>query len=167
MKKIIIIFLFYGCPVFAQWPGYFYTFELKDSLGNIIDSTSKNYIMKTVPADDKDVILGIRICDDNKTWRFYEGGYGDLNKIQKLRIVKTVDEYDEIMIIEFPGTLSGGEQKHYMNLFAGTLIFKRGAYTVKLPEKDAEWDNLKEIKICPDGVNDYSFFDISRFQNSK
>jgi hypothetical protein len=71
----------------------------------------------------------------------------------------------ETMTIEFPATLSGGKDKHYLNLYAGTIVFKAGNYKIKLPEADGDWDKLKEMKLCPDEINsNYKFYDISGFQ---
>ena len=173
MKRVLAIIIFsfvlYQAVLFAQWPGYFYAFELKDSGGNKIDSASANYKMTTVPCNDcgDNIVMGISICGDNKTWRYYAGGYYQyLDNTNMLKIEKIVNgTAAETMIIEFPATLSGGKDKYYRNLYIGELKFKKGTYKIKLPETNNAWDGLKEIKLCPDGVNEnYSFFDISKFQ---
>ncbi len=173
MKTLLILILFsaalYSPDLFSQWPGYFYAFEMKDSDGNKLDSSTSNYKMTTVPCSDcgDNIVMGIRICGDNKTWRYYAGGYYQyLVKTNMLKIEKVSGgKVTETMTIEFPATLSGGKEKFYRNLYIGELKFKKGTHKVKLPETDNQWDNLKEIKLCPEGVNeDYSFYDISKFQ---
>lgn len=150
---------------FSQWPGYFYSFELKDSDGNAINSKNENYVMTPIPFDkSSDIMLSIKICEDNKTWRWYEGGYHDLDKTHRLKIEKYNDEFSEIMYIEFPSSLSGGKEKYYRNLYVGSLTFKKGTYTIKLPKTDDEWDALKEIQKCPLSYMNYSYHDISKFQ---
>ncbi|MGH2575543.1 MAG: hypothetical protein ACRDFC_07580, partial [Ignavibacteria bacterium] len=138
MKTTIVLILFFlSDSAFAQWPGFFYTFELKDNNGKFIDTSNENYRITTVmPDTSEDVILGIRICEDNKTWRFYVGGYyKDLGKTRKLKIEKLNDPGEvDIMIIEFPSTLSGGKEKYYRNLYAGEIKYIKGTYRIKLPK---------------------------------
>ena len=173
MKNKIILTVLLGIlfvpELFSQWPGYFYAFELKDADGKTIDTTTKNYTGETIVCDGcgENIVLGIRICEDNKTWRFYAGGnYTHLDRSNFLRIDKMVNgEVSETMTIEFPATLSGGKEKYYRNLYAGVITFKKGKHKIKLPKTDNGWDNLKKIKLCPDSINsNYSFYDISNFQ---
>ena len=166
MKLIIfIVIVLVSLKAEAQWPGYFYAFELKDADGNFIDSTSSNYKMKTIKFNDSSkVILDIEICNNNKTWRYYEG-YKDFNKVNKLEIKKIVEgNVSETMIIEFPSSLTGGKEKHYANLYAGIIKFKNGNYKIKLPNTPEEWDALKEIELCPDPNNYNVYCDISKYQ---
>jgi len=168
MKALIIVILF-SASVYSQWPGYFYTFELKDAEGKSIDTTTREYTGEAVICSGckENIVVGIRICTDNKTWRFYAGGnFTHLDRANFLRIDKTVNgEVSETMTIEFPATLSGGEKKFYRNLYAGILTFKNGNYKIMLPKTDEEWNNLSEVKLCPDKINEnYSFYDISSFQ---
>lgn len=151
--------------VSAQWPGYFYAFVLTDSEGNAIDSSNKEYKMTPVKSSETSgVLLSVKICDDNRTRRYYEGAV-DLDKTNKLKIEKMKDGLAvETMVIEFPSSLSGGKDKFYRDLFAGELKFQEGTYTVKLPETDKQWDALKEIKLCPLSYMDFSLYDISKFQ---
>jgi len=167
--KTLIILILFSASVHSQYPGYFYAFELKDADGKSIDTTTKEYTGKTIVCSgcEENIVLGIRICEDNKTWRFYAGGnYTHLDRSNLLRIDKLVNgEVSETMTIEFPATLSGGKDKYYRNLYAGVITFKNGNYKVMLPKTDEEWNNLDEIKLCPDKVNsNYSFYDISRLQ---
>jgi len=168
IMKTILFFLLISSAVFAQWPGYFYAFELKDSEGNAIDSISNDYRMKTIVCSEckDEIVMGIRICEDNKTWRYYAGGnYKYLGRTNMLKIEKVMNgNVVETMTIEFPAPLSGVEENYYRNLYAGELKFKKGTHKIKLPETDDEWNNLKEMKLCPDNINDYSFHDISKFQ---
>jgi hypothetical protein len=69
------------------------------------------------------------------------------------------------MMIEFPSSLSGGENKFYRNLFAGDLKFKTGSYQIKLPATDSAWNNLHEKHFCPDYGGDNSYWDISMLQH--
>ncbi len=164
MKTILILLLFTG-TIFSQWPGYFYTFSLKDTKWDVIDSASNGYKMVTVKTDDStDVMLSIKICSDNITWRFYEGGY-DIGDTEKLKIIKI--DNNETMIIEFPPSLSRGKNIFYRNLYAGVILFKKGTYVVKLHETDNEWDGLKEKNICPLSYMNTTYYDISGFQDQK
>jgi hypothetical protein len=150
----------------AQWPGYFYAFELKDAEGNTIDTSNKNYKMTPVSATEN-LVTGIKICDGNKTWHFYAGGNHDLDKTNSLKIEKMENGVAvETMTIEFPPTLSGGKEKFYRDLYIGELKFSSGKYKVKLPESDNQWDNLPELKekICRLSYAASLYYDISNFQ---
>jgi hypothetical protein len=150
----------------AQWPGYFYAFELKDADGNIIDSNSSNYKMTPISATEN-LVTGIKICTGNKIWHFYAGGNHDLDKANSLKIEK-LDNGNVIgtMTIEFPASLSGGKEKFYRDLYIGEVKFKNGKYKVKLPETDNQWDNLPELKekICKLDYAVSDYWDISKFQ---
>ena len=146
----------------AQWPGYYYAFVLEDTNGNIIDSSDHSYLMEPKAGSDSfKVLLNIEMCEDIKTWKYYEG-YKDFDKVNYLKINKAGDT--EAMIIEFPPSLSAGKDRYYRNLFLGIIKFKRGVYKVRLPQTDDEWDSLKQIKLCSDPYNENRFFDISDFQ---
>jgi hypothetical protein len=161
--KSVLILLFAVSTATAQWPGYFYTFEFKDKSGKSVDSNNTGYKMETVKADkSSDIMLSIKICEDNKTWRFYEGGYHDLDKTHKLKITEL--STDDEMTIEFPSSLSGGKEKYYRNLYAGEIKFKKGKYKVRLPSTDNEWDNLAEKNVCPLSYMTTTYYDISGFQ---
>lgn len=150
----------------AQWPGNFYAFILKDASGNIVRPANTEYKMIVIPDSSTDVVLGIKICEDDTVWRFYEGGNHYMGSTQKLRIVKDVNgKNPENMIIEFPPSFSKGKDQYYRNLYAGELKFKKGILVIKLPKTDAQWDDLKEMKLCEDGINFTSYFDVSNYQN--
>jgi hypothetical protein len=164
--KTLLILLFVTATSFSQWPGYFYTFILKDSDGKVIDSSNKNYQMETIKGvESDDLLLSIKMCDDNSAWRFYEGGYHGLDKTHMLKI--TNSGTGEVMTIKFPPSMSGGKEKYYRDLYAGKIKFKKGTYKIKLPESDDEWDDLKEIKICPLSYMTNHYYDISGFQNQR
>ena len=165
--KIIVTLIFLSFSLYklhAQTPGFFYAFELQDEMGYTIDSSIKNWEMIPVKNDSVDeMMLHIEICEDSKTWKFYEGGFGykGMDKMNKLEIIRT-GNLTQKMTIEFPPT-SHGEARNYENLYLGIIEFKEGTYTVKLPPLD-EWKNLKQIKLCPLSYMDYSFLDISGYQ---
>lgn len=162
---IIVFIAIFLSHSYAQWPGNFYAFVLKDAKGTIITSASAEYKMIVVPDSSVDVVLNIKICNDDFTWRFSEGGNHYMGSTQKLKIVRTIDgKTGENMIIEFPLSISKGKEQYYRNLYAGTLKFKNGIIKIKLPKTDAEWDNLKEMKLCEDGINFTSFYDVSKYQ---
>jgi len=164
--KTILILLFVTSTAFSQWPGYFYTFVLKDSDGNAIDSTNKDFKMETIKGEKStEMMLSIERCDDNSAWRFYEGGYHGLDQTHKLKI--TNSKTGEEMTIKFPPSMSGGKEKYYRDLYAGVIKFKKGTYKIKLPETDNEWDGLKQIKICPLSYMTNRYYDISGFQDQK
>jgi hypothetical protein len=154
---------------FAQWPGYFYGFQLLDENGKNIDSTNTGFKMKTVLCKECDgLILSIKECDDKLTWRFYAGGNKNLEKTNGLEIDKIADgEVSETMTIEFPASMTGGTNPYYANLYIGTLKFRKGKYSVKFPKTAEEWDSLKELKICQLSYMDVTFLDISEYQNEK
>lgn len=161
---IFIIVLVSGS--YAQWPGYFYAFELKDAEGNTIDTNNTNYKMTPVSATEN-LVTGIEICDGNKIWHFYAGGNKDLDKTNSLRIEKMNNgSVIETMTVYFPATLSGGKEKFYRDLFVGELKFKKGKLTVRLPETDNQWDNLPKLeeKICRLSYAKSVYYDISGFQ---
>ena len=168
-NKIILtsLFLFILTGVtFAQWPGYFYAFELKDPDGNIIDSSNTHYKMTPVSCCTA-IITGIKICEGNKIWHFYAGGNSDLDKSNSLKI-EMLDNGTvvETMTIEFPPTLSGGKEKFYRDLYTGEIKFKNGKYKIKLPQTDSDWDSSPEMKekICRLSYASSLYYDISAFQ---
>ena len=168
IKLILACFFITAISVksFAQWPGYFYAFELKDSDGNIIDSNNTNYKMTTLPCCTA-IVMSINICEGNKTWHFYAGGNANLDKTNSLKIEKMENGIPvETMTIDFPATLSGGKEKFYRDLYAGEIKFKKGKRKIKLPKTDDEWDSLKELKekICRLSYAVSLYYDISEFQ---
>ena len=158
----IASFLFH---VSAQWPGNFYAFILKDAAGIIIKPANTEYKITVIDDSTNSAVLGIKICNGDTLWRFYEGGNHYMGSTQKLKIVKNTDgEISEQMIIEFPPSLSKGKEHYYRNLYAGVLKFKNGTLRIKLPLTDIQWDNLKQLKLCEDGINFTSFYDVSNYQ---
>ncbi len=168
-NKILISALFLitlSACAFAQWPGYFYAFELKDSDGKIIDTSNTKYKMTPVSCCTA-IITGIKMCEGNKTWHFYAGGNSDLDKTNSLKIERLENGAAvETMIIDFPPTLSGGKEKFYRDLYTGEIKFKNGKYKIKLPETDDQWDGLPELKekICRLSYAVSLYYDISKFQ---
>lgn len=160
----IIFFIFISSNVSAQWLVVYYAFELKDADGNYIDSLNKNYEMKTVKWEPtSEALLDVKICADNRTWRFEEG-YRDFDKINKLEITKT-DGAHETMVIEFLPAFNEGKKHYYNNLYLGSLNFKEGTYRIKLPQSGDEWDSLKEIILCPEISYEFGgYLDISELQ---
>jgi len=171
MKKGIflltsVLSISFSFHAFAQWPGDFYAFILKDATGNIIKPENTDYKMIAIDDTTIDVVVGIKICKNDTVWRFYEGGNHYMGSTQKLKIVKDVNgKNPEDMIIEFPPSFSKGKEHYYRNLYAGELKFKKGTTVIKLPQTGAQWDNLKEMKLCEDGINFTSYFDVSNYQN--
>jgi hypothetical protein len=161
MKGILLCLLIPFSAV-AQWPGYFYSFTLKDAAGKLITENDRNYTMTVIRPSKGDIVIDVLMCNDSATIRYYVGGYHGLDETHKLEIVNLNSK--EKMQIAFPSSLSGGENKYYRNLFAGALNFKKGVYQVKLPSSDAAWDSLKEIHFCPDYGGVDSYWDISGFQ---
>jgi len=161
-----IVFLFaFSIKITAQWPGNFYAFVLKDSAGKIINTNNTDYKLTVIGDSTGEAILDIKICSDNKTWRFYEGGNHYMGSTQKLEIVRTVNgKAYEKMIIEFSPSISQGKDQYYRNLYAGVLKFKKGIFKIKLPQTGEQWDNLNEMKLCEDGINFTSYYDVSKFQ---
>ena len=148
----------------AQWPGNFYTFFLQDSSGHEIDAGNNAYKLSAIRVDSF-TMVEIKPCKDNKLWRFYEGGNHYMGTTQKLKIEKAGrGKSTEVMIIEFPPSISGGKEQYYRDLYAGTLKFRNGTYRINLPETDDQWDKLKEIKVCPDTYNRNGYFDVSEYQ---
>jgi hypothetical protein len=170
MKLKIIVFalclMIISLKGYSQWPGYFYGFELIDKSGKNIDSLNQNYMMKTIRCSEcKEIILSIKICDDNKTWRFYGGGNHELETTNMLEINKlTEGKISESMTLVFPAPYTGGEHKYYANLYVGKIKFKKGTYKIGLPETSAEWDALKELKLCQLPYMDVTFLDIRDYQ---
>ena len=160
--KAMLLFLLIPASAVAQWPGYFYSFTLTDAAGKLITENDRNYKMTIIRPAKGDIVLDVLMCSDSATIRYYVGGYHGLDETHKLEIVNLNTK--EEMQIEFPSSLSGGENKYYRNLFAGGLNFKKGVYQVRLPSSDAAWDNLKEIHFCPDYGGVDSYWDISSFQ---
>lgn len=139
---------------------------LNGLVGRQIINDSVNYqLTPFFPAGSK-ILLDIDMCSDNKTLRFYEG-YKDLDKVQQLQIKKLNADSNEIMIIEFPSSLSKGKEQFYRNLYAGNLIFRKGTYRIKLPNSDADCDNLPEKHFCPDYGGVDLYYDISSFQKNR
>jgi hypothetical protein len=161
--KVLLMFLIIPFCATAQWPGYFYTFTLSDSAGKLISTKSIDYKITPLKPAEGRVLLQIDMCTDNKTLRFYEG-YKDFDTIQQLQIVKLNSKSSEIMIIEFPPSLSRGKEKFYRNLYAGNLVFRKGIYRIKLPDSDVGWDNLQEKHFCPDYGGVDTYYDISSLQ---
>lgn len=168
LSILVLLFLFFGSVSFSQWPGYFYAFGLKDSVGNIIDSTNKSCTMKTIPCGNcNGLVLGIKICEGNTIWHYFAGGNTNLDKTNFLQIIKKDNNSaSDTMTIEFPPTLSGGKEKFYRDLYIGDVIFRKGTYKVILPKSDDEWDNLPELKekICRLSYAVSLYYDISKFQ---
>ena len=168
-NKIVLaalLIITFTSGVFAQWPGYFYAFELKDPDGNNIDSNNTNYKMTTVSCCTT-IVTGIKICEGNKTWHFYAGGNSNLDKTNSLKIEKMENGSPvETMIIDFPPTLSGGKEKFYRDLYVGEIKFKSGKRKIDLPKTGDEWDNLKELKekICRLSYAISLYYDISELQ---
>ena len=160
MKKIILISLILiSSKIFAQWPGAFYTFELKDAHGNAIDSLSTDYKMSIDEASTGPA--AIEICTDNKLWRFYKG---DKNLyVTNILIIEKIST-SEKMMIKFPPPMTGGEHHYYANLYIGSIKFIAGTYKVKLPKSKNEWESLKEIEKCPQPNNYNMYLDISKYQ---
>jgi len=151
--------------VMAQYPGYFYTFKLTDAKGKIITLNVKDYEMKTVRPANSRVLLQIDMCrDDPAILHFYEG-YKDFDTIQQLQITKLNSKPKEMMVIEFPPTLSIGQEPFYHNLYVGDLIFRKGVYKVKLPSTAKEWDGLSIKHLCPDYGGVDTFYDVSSLQD--
>lgn len=130
-----------------QWPGYFYSFTLTDNAGKIITLHNSDYEMKVVKPETY-MVVNVLLCSDSTILRFYAGGNNGLSNPHTLQIQNINTK--EKMVIKFPSSLSGGEDKYYRNLFAGNLKFKKRTYQIKLPVTDSAWDNLKEKHFCPD-----------------
>ena len=167
-KKNLLIVIFTASFFFffsAQWPGNFYAFILKDAQGNIIRPADTAYKMIEINKDFG-VVLGIEICKGDSVWRFYEGGNHYMGSTQELKIIKNITgQAPDSMIINFPPSFSKGKDQYYRNLYAGDLKFKKGIVKIMLPQTDMQWDNLKELKLCEDGINFTSYYDVSDFQN--
>jgi hypothetical protein len=163
MKALLVCLLVPACAA-AQWPGYFYSFTLIDAAGKPVTASDQGYQMKPVKptAKGSDVMLSILMCNDSTTIRFYVGGYHGLGDMHKLEITHL--DTKEKMVLEFPSSFSGGKDKYYRNLFAGSLVFKKGSYLIRLPASDSAWDNLHELHFCPDYGGADSYWDISKLQ---
>lgn len=163
MKTILVLIaVLISINVHAQWPGAFYTFELIGADGKNVDSTSIDY--KLIIDKSTTGPIGIDICTDNKIWRFYKGD-NNLSLTNSLIIEKmSGDNVEDKMIIKFPPPMTGGEHKHYDNLYVGTIKFKSGTYKIRLPKSREDWDGLNEKEYCPDGYNFNKYLDISAFQ---
>jgi hypothetical protein len=164
MKKLILIILIFTAAVAgAQWPGAFYTFELKDSDGKIIDSLRTDYKFSIDEASSTGP-AGIEICENNKLWRFYKG---DKNLyVANFLIIEKISagNVKEKMMIKFPPPITGGDHKYYANLYIGPIKFIPGTYKVRLPKTPGDWDALKEIELCSQ-MNSYNIYlDISKYQ---
>jgi hypothetical protein len=161
MKSLLIYLLIPLCTA-TQWPGYFYSFTLADAAGKLITLKDKDYKMIAVKPTKGDIMLNIEMCSDSTTLHFYTGGFHGLDDIHILEIINLHSK--EKMTIEFPSSLSGGNEKYYRNLFAGKLLFKKGIYKIKLPASDADWNNLHEKHFCADYGGNDSYWDISHLQ---
>lgn len=146
-----------------QWPGYFYAFTLSDKAGKTITLNNTGYTFSIIKPKT-DIMLKTLMCDDSTTIRFYVGGYHGLDEVHELSIINTSTK--EKMIIKFPSSMSGGEEKYYRNLFAGNLHFKKGTYQIRLPVTDSAWNNLKEKHFCADYGGNDTYSDISFLQNN-
>ena len=165
-NKILLVLILFSVPIpaFAQWPGYFHTFLLEDPSGKPITASNSDYRITPIHLKGSNMLLSVKVCPDGKTWRYYAGGdYKEFGKLQRIKIERTSSKA-ETMVIEFPPPLSKGSHPAYTNLFLGTLKFSMGKYRVKVPDSASQWDGLKEIKLCPDNINNYSFSDVSGFQ---
>ncbi len=114
-KKIFltIFCLSFLLSAFAQWPGNFYAFVLKDAAGNIIRPGDTTYRMMVIDKDPG-MVLSIKICKDDSTWRFYEGGNHYMGSTQKLKITRNKNaKISENMIVEFPPSFSKGKEQYY------------------------------------------------------
>src|SRR5882757_4778210 len=109
--------------------------------------------MTVIDDSARGAVLGINICTGDTIWRFSEGGNHYMGSTQKLKIEKNVNGKSDNMIIEFPPSFSGGKEQYYRNLYTGALRFKSGTIKIRLPKTDMQWDNLKELKLCEDGIN--------------
>src|SRR5438105_2714379 len=99
--RLTIFLCLISFKLYSQWPGCFYAFELRDSDGKTIDSLNTEYsftIDKSNP-----YLLGIKPCNDNKTWRFYKGDK-NLYIVNILTITKK--STGDPMILEFPPSIS-------------------------------------------------------------
>ena len=169
MRKIIFIlalFFLSTHQAWAQWPGYFYSFTLKDASDHPIDPTNTEYKVSPAKPDDKThLLLELHPCLEKGLWRYAVEGEAGLDDTHSLTIEKAGPP-KETMMIEFPSSLSQGEKKYFMNLYAGTIKFVDGTYQVKLPNKPSDWDKLKRAEVCPDPKKsyDYNFRDLSPFQ---
>jgi hypothetical protein len=163
--KYLLMIVFIPISVMAQYPGYFYTFKLTDTNGKTINLKDNDYKMMPVRRANSRVLLQIDMCrDDPAILHFYEG-YKDFDTIQQLQITKLNSKPKEIMIIEFPPTLSIGQEPFYHNLYVGNLIFRKGIYKVKLPSTAKEWDGLLIKHLCPDYGGVDTFYDVSILQD--
>src|SRR5690242_12946566 len=156
----LLVFVF----ITMQCPGYFYAFTLTDNAGQTITLKNKNYTFTAIRPAKTEAMLRTLMCDDSTTIRFYVGGYHGLNDVHELDIMNTSTK--EKMIIQFPSSMSGGENKFYRNLFAGNLHFKKGTYQIKLPQTDSAWNNLQEKHFCADYGGNDTYSDISLLQNN-
>ena len=145
-----------------QWPGYFYSFTLTDKAGKLITVHNSNYKIKIINPETY-MVINVSLCNDSTTLRFYAGGNHGLENTHLLQIQNVIT--NEIMVIKFPSSLSGGNDKYYRNLFAGDLNFKKEIYQIKLPSTDSAWNNLKEKHFCPDYGGNDSYWDISFLQH--
>ena len=156
--SLIVVLVF----ITMQWPGYFYSFTLTDEAGKTITLNNTKYTFTAIRPAKTEVMLRTLMCDDSSTIRLYVGGYHGLDDVHELDIMNTSTR--EKMVIKFPSSMSGGNEKYYRNLFAGSLHFKKGSYQIKLPATDSAWNNLKEKHFCPDYGGDDSYWDISYLQ---
>lgn len=159
---IILILLFTAISVHAQWPGAYFTFQLKDKDG-FITADNDNYKIFL----DKSTVVGpssISMCKDKKMWRFYKGDK-DLYQSNVIKIVKMNDS--DTMSVEIPSSkakVKDGE--YYANFYIGNLKFKKGLFVMSLPKTDSEWEEVtnKEIEMCTETYGYNKYFDISKFQ---
>jgi hypothetical protein len=159
-SSFILAFAF----IAMQWPGYFYAFTLTDDTGKIITLKNTNYIFTAIRPAKTEAMLRTLMCDDSTTIRFYVGGYHGLDDVHELDIMNILTK--EKMVIQFPSSMSGGDDKFYRNLFAGDIHFKKGTYQIKLPATDSAWDNLIEKHFCADFGGNDTYSDISFLQKN-
>jgi hypothetical protein len=148
-----------------QWPGYFYAFTLTDDAGKTITLKNNDYKFTAIRPVKTEAILRTLMCDDSTTIRLYVGGYRGLDDAHELDIMNISTK--EKMVIQFPSSMSGGNEKFYRNLFAGNFHFKKGTYQIKLPQTDSAWNNLKEKHFCADFGDNDTYSDISFLQNNQ
>jgi hypothetical protein len=161
---IFLVFIAIFCSnIYSQWPGCFYAFELKGADGKPIDSLSTDYKM-VLDKDANPYLLNVKMCESAGMWRYYIGDK-NLYITNSLYIVRSSKgDAKDTMIIKFPPSLSGGKEKFYRNLYAGSFTYKPGIYSIILPVTDEVWDGLKEIAVCPLSYMKTTFYDISSFQ---
>ena len=94
----------------------------------------------------------------NTTW--FVNNYFQSRQFNKLEITRTGDVKEKMIIAFLP---SSHGDRNYEHLYIGTIPFRDGTFTVKLPPSE-DWSALKKIKLCPLSYMDYYFLDISEYQ---